>query len=263
MTPQTDYILGTHDEEIDRLALQHTAWRADALDAWRTAGFGPNHTILDVGCGPGFAALDLADCVGSVVAIDKSDRFLAALEAKRRQNVTTCLVDLDSGEFPDVRADGAWCRWVLSFTRDPRAVLARIAQALRPGGVIVLHEYFDYSIWRAAPRCPELETFVRAVIQSWRDAGGEPDIALSLPCWLAELGFELRSIRPMVSVVQAGDPKWAWVRAFVQVNRARLVDLGHFGAEEAEGIWRAFCKMETPGAIRMITPGVLEIIASL
>jgi hypothetical protein len=41
------------------------------------------------------------------------------------------------------------------------------------------------------------------------------------------------------------------------------VELGYLRAEVAEDIWRAFREIETPGAIRMITPGVLEIIASL
>ncbi len=56
--------------------------------------------------------------------------------------ITTHLADLDAGEFPEVRADAAWYRWVLTFTTRPRDVLARVAQSLRPGGTIVLHEYF-------------------------------------------------------------------------------------------------------------------------
>lgn len=266
MASQTDYILGTHDEEIHRLGVQHAAWRADALAAWRTAGIGPRQTILDVGCGPGFAALDLAESVGSggrVVAIDRSERFLAALGARGRENITLYRADLDCGEFPDVRADGAWCRWILTFSRNPRAVLARVAKAIRPGGTIVLHEYFDYSTWRAAPQCEPLERFVDAVMRSWRDSGGEPDVALLLPAWLAKLGFTLRKVRPIVNAVQPGDAKWAWLRAFVNVNRARLVELGYLSANEAVEIWEAWERMEkTPGAW-MITPGVLEIIGSL
>jgi hypothetical protein len=107
-----------------------------------------------------------------VIAIDKSARFLSALDVARRENITTHHADLDAVEFPSVCADAAWCRWVLTFTRNPRAVLERAAQALHPGGVIVLHEYFDYSAWRTAPRCELLETFVAAVMRSWRDTGG-------------------------------------------------------------------------------------------
>ncbi|HTE44960.1 MAG TPA: methyltransferase domain-containing protein, partial [Gemmatimonadaceae bacterium] len=81
-----DYVLGTHDEEIARLGLQHSVWRPRALAAWQRAGFNVGQTIVDVGCGPGYATLDLAELVGAtghVVAIDRSRRFLDALDARR------------------------------------------------------------------------------------------------------------------------------------------------------------------------------------
>src|SRR5262245_19554339 len=84
---ERDYVLGTHDEEIERLGVQHRVWRARALDAWQRAGFAPGHTVLDVGCGPGYAALDLAEIVGAqgrVLALDRSRRFLDALDAMKR-----------------------------------------------------------------------------------------------------------------------------------------------------------------------------------
>jgi len=269
MVSTKDYVLGTHDEEIERLGLQHRAWRQGALEAWHAAGIGPGQTVLDVGCGPGYASLDLAELVGPsgrVVAIDKSERFLHALDTRRRErhieNITAHLADLDAGEFPEVIADRAWGRWVFAFVKDPRAVLARIASALKRDGVIVVHEYFDYATWRAAPRCPELEEFVSAVIASWRDNGGEPDIALSLPRWMEELGFELRCTRPIIDVVQPNHAKWPWLAAFVEVGRSRLVDLGYLSPSRAESIWQAFAALqETPGA-RMITPAVLEIVAA-
>src|SRR6476659_10610081 len=59
-----DYLLGTHDQEVRRLGVQHAVWRARVLDAWQRAGFGPGQAILDLGCGPGYAALDLAEVVG-------------------------------------------------------------------------------------------------------------------------------------------------------------------------------------------------------
>jgi len=269
MVSSKDYVLGTHDEEIERLGLQHRAWRQRALDAWRSAGIGPGQTVLDVGCGPGYGSVDLAELVGPsgrVVAIDKSERFLRALDATCRErgidNITAYSADLDAGEFPDGIADRAWCRWVLAFVKDPRAILARMAAALAPDGVMVLHEYFDYSTWRAAPRCSELEEFVSAVMTSWRDNGGEPDIALWLPRWLEELGFELRSARPIVDVVRPDQLSWSWLATFVEGGHRRLVDLGYLSPSRAESIWQAFITLQaTPGA-RMITPGVLEIVAA-
>jgi SAM-dependent methyltransferase len=268
MPTETPYVLGTHDEEIVRLGLQHSAWRPRVLAAWRSAEIAPGQTVLDVGCGPGYAAMDLAELVGPsgrVVALDKSARFLDALEtmcrARGSANIQRYRCDLEAGEFPDVRADRAWCRWVLAFVKNPRDVLARIRAALRPDGILVLNEYFDYRTWRASPRCPEFEEFVAAVMASWRATGGEPDIALPVLTWLPELGLELTSARPLIECVEPGHPSWLWLRSFIEVGRRRLVDLGLLSDSTAESLWQAFTALEaTPGA-RMISPGVLEIIA--
>jgi ubiquinone/menaquinone biosynthesis C-methylase UbiE len=269
VTSQQDYVLGTHDQEITRLGLQHRVWRPRVLAAWQSAEIGSGQTVLDVGCGPGYASLDLAELVGPsgvVVAIDKSDRFLEALDSMRQQrgigNVTAHKADLDAYEFPAVAADRVWCRWVLAFVKHPRDVLTGVAAALKPDGVIVLHEYFDYSTWRAIPPCGDLEEFVAAVMASWRDNGGEPDIGLWLPGWLEELGFELRTVRPIVDIVQRDHMIWSWLRTFLEVGRRRLVDLGYLSARRADSMWEAFSKFESTPGSRMITPAVLEIVAA-
>jgi len=64
MKQEKDYILGTHDDEVERLGLQHRVWRPRASDAWRRAGFTTGWKILDIGSGPGLATVDLAQIVG-------------------------------------------------------------------------------------------------------------------------------------------------------------------------------------------------------
>ncbi|HEV3486219.1 MAG TPA: class I SAM-dependent methyltransferase, partial [Vicinamibacterales bacterium] len=165
--PSQDYVLGTGDVELQRLGLQHRVWRPRALDAWRRAGFTLGQTLTDVGCGPGYAALDMAEIVGPtgrVLAADRSRRFLDALEESARNrglaNVRTVQIDLSESSLPEAGADGAWCRWLLCFVPRPRDVIEQIVRAVRLGGAVVLHEYFDYGTWRFAPRCAELEEFV-------------------------------------------------------------------------------------------------------
>ena len=80
---ERDYLLGTHDEELERLGLQHRVWRPRVLDAWRRAGITTGMRIVDAGAGPGWATIDLAEIVGPdgrVHALERSQRFLAALE---------------------------------------------------------------------------------------------------------------------------------------------------------------------------------------
>ena len=268
LSASQEYVLGTHDEEAQRLGLQHQAWREDALRGWRTAGFGPGATVLDVGCGPGYAAMDLAELVGPsgrVIAVDKSDRFLGLLKERARErhlnNVMVHRADLEAGEFPEnVMADGAWLRWVLAFVKNPKAVLAEVTRALGRRGAIVIHEYFDYGTWRGLPRFPELEEFVTTVKKSWRENGGEPDIALSLPQWLEELGFEVQ-LRPIIGVAQQGSLKWEWMSTFLRIGRDRLVELGFLTKAQAEELQRAFSSFQQEPGARLITPGVLEVVA--
>lgn len=265
---EKDYVLGTHDDEIDRLGVQHRVWKPRARDAWRRAGFTAGQTILDVGCGPGHAAIDLAEIVGPsgcVVAVDRSRRFLDALHATCRSrgisNIESAEIDLDEAHLPAVSADGCWARWVFAFVRRPRALLGRVAQVLKPGGALVLHEYLDYATWRLAPRSAEFEEFVQVVMRSWRDSGGEPDVGLDLPRWLEEAGFEIRSLRPIVDVVQPSDVIWQWPKSFIQVGLRRLVDLGRLTPDRADAISRAFAASEADPRTRMITPTVIEILA--
>jgi SAM-dependent methyltransferase len=268
MSHEKDYVLGTHDAEIERLGLQHRVWRPRAADAWRRAGFAAGQTLLDIGCGPGWASLDLAEIAGAngrVIGIDRSRRFLDALESMARARglaqLGTLELDLDEAPLPQLGADGAWSRWVYAFVRDPRGLLARVAATLRPGGTMVLHEYSDYRGWRLSTRPAEFEAFVAEVMASWRAGGGEPDIGLALPGWLVELGFEIRSMAPLVEIARPSDFVAEWPRAFVDVGLERLVELGRVNAEQAAGVRRAWAEWEAaPGAFQL-TPPVIEIIA--
>jgi SAM-dependent methyltransferase len=160
-----------------------------------------------------------------------------------------------------MEADGAWCRWVLCFLKRPRRLLDRIATALRPGGVLVLHEYFNYGTWRLIPASAEFEEFVGLVMQSWRDEGGEPDIGLKLPIWLAESGFTVQAVQPIIDVFPPTNLTWQWPKTFFQAGLRRLLQTRHLDEVRARQMADAFARCEaTPHAL-MISPAVLEIIA--
>ncbi|HKV99850.1 MAG TPA: methyltransferase domain-containing protein [Vicinamibacterales bacterium] len=263
---ERDYVLGTHDEEIARLGVQHRVWRDKVLDVWTRAGFTSGQTIADIGCGPGYATLDLAEIVGPtgrVIAIDRSRRFLDALESTARGlfNITTFEHDLDADGLPDVRVDATWCRWVAAFVKRPRDLAVAVHRVIRPGGVAVFHEYLDYAAWRLLPRSPEFEEFVRVVIETWRASGGEPDIGLNLGAWLEESGFQIEQYRPIVEIISPADAAWQWPQAFFDVGLRRLVDIGAFTAERAAAVEQAFRAHVASPHARMLQPIVGEIVA--
>jgi SAM-dependent methyltransferase len=266
MKDQGDYVLGTDRAEIERLGLQHRVWRPRMLDAFRRAGIGPGRTVLDIGAGPGFAAMDIAEIVGPdgrVIAIERSRRFLDALAARAKRlglgNLRLVEADVTQDGFGEAVTDAAWCRWVLSFVANPARTVGHIAAALRPGGTAIFHEYAAYGSWRTMPPSPEVESFVRLAMQSWRDAGGEPDIALPLPSWLEAEGLEIVSARPLIEIVGREDFVWHWPAAFMASGAGRLAELGYIDAAEAGRLAGALDRM--PEGTRMITPLVAEIIA--
>ena len=125
--PQDEpYLLGTDPDEARRLETQHRLWAEAAHDLWDRAGFGPGARLLDVGCGPGFAAVDLADRVGAggrVLAVDESARFIETLaqEASRRglDQLTARVEQAETLQLDPASLDGAFARWLFCFFPTP------------------------------------------------------------------------------------------------------------------------------------------------
>lgn len=262
-----DYVLGTHDVEIARLGLQHRVWREAALAGWRRGGLREGMRVLDVGAGPGWATLDLAELVGPdghVLAVERSPRFLEHLRAVVRQralpNVEVVASDLMS---PPARSgyDFAWCRWVASFVADPATLVRWLAAALRPGGRVVFHEYVAYETWRYLPPRPALEEFRRTVVATWRADGGEPDIAGPLTGLLAAHRLRVEAVRPLAFTAAPGEPMWRWPASFVASYLERLVDLGHRDAAWAARVAGELRDAEADPSSRVLTPVVAEIVA--
>jgi len=267
-TVDRDYILGTTDQETLRLGIQHESWLPLARACWERAGVSPGDRVIDVGAGPGFAALDLAAIVGEsghVTAVERSARFVEAGKEMARgrgiSNIDFLELDLMTDELPAGAHDVAWCRWVASFVDSPAALVDKLARVVGPGGVAVFHEYADYGSWRYAPTRPLLDEYIGRVMHSWRSAGGEPDVATAIPAMLAERGFTIELIEPRVFCVGPRHPLWTWISTFVESNLGRLVELRQCDEPWADSVRSELRDAQSNPATLMITPMVLEIIA--
>jgi SAM-dependent methyltransferase len=263
-----DYVLGTHDEELARLGLQHRVWRSVVLDCWQRAGITVGSRALDVGAGPGYATVDLAEIVGptgKVVALERSRNFIRAMEAACRArsltNVKIHEMDLMQEELPKADYDFAWCRWVVSFVSDPALLIRKLARVMPEGSVSIFHEYGHYETWRFFPRLPMHERFREHVIATWRESGGEPDGAVKLPELLANNGFVIRSARPHVFCLRSKDYMWQWPATFIETYLPRLIEIGRIDQSFADHVRAALANAEKNPNALMITPLVLEIIA--
>jgi arsenite methyltransferase len=103
----------------------------------------PGERVLDVGCGPGFHLVELAEQVGptgAVTGIDASPQTLALARRRTqgRGNVTLHQADATALPVPDAGFDAALSVQVLEYVADPDAALAELHRALRPGGRLVV-----------------------------------------------------------------------------------------------------------------------------
>ncbi|MFQ5655262.1 MAG: methyltransferase domain-containing protein [Planctomycetota bacterium] len=268
-TPSDDpeYLLGTGSDELDRLRFQHEVWRETTEALWRRAGFTTGQRLLDLGCGPGTASIDLARIVGpggQVIAVDESERFLATLEAESRRLelrwITPLKTEVEGLDLPPGSIDGAYARWLLCFLPEPSEVVRRVARALRPGGVFVVVDYFNYLATTLAPRCAPFDRALRAVAESWRRSDGDLDIGSSLPGIFLADGLEIREIRTVARTARPGEPFWEWVERFFRGYAPRLREMGLLTVEEVEALLDAWRQRAENPASFLYVPPMLELI---
>lgn len=271
MTRTPPYVLGTGDDELQRLSLQHRLW-SDALQAaCRRSGLRIGHRVLDVGCGPGFAAFDLAQLVtqqGLVVGVDESDAFLAHL---RQQALTRNLPQLqaragDVHELANLVGDAtpfdfAYLRWVLCFVRDPAAVLRGLAAVLRPGGTVVIHDYFNYRSMTLAPRSELHDRAVAATAASWIARGGDPDVVGSLPRLLDEAGFVVDGIDVHQRIARGCDTMFGWLDSWWHTYAPKLVAMGLLAEADGKGLLAELQAMRGDPLRFAMCPPVFEVMA--
>ena len=264
MNRERDYVLGTHEAELKRLGVQHRAWQPVVLECWANAGIKSGSRVLDVGAGPGYATVDLAEIVGEsgrVVAVERSTNFVNAIQAKSLSNVDVHELDLMTDDLPAEPFDFSWCRWVLCFVSNPELLVKKLASVIRQGGRAIFHEYGHYTTWKFFPQRASLEQFRSHVIATWRESGGDPDTGLQLPAWLARNGFAVRTIVPRVFCLQPGDYMWQWPSQFIHVHLLRLQELGRIDTKFADQVRADLAAAEKEQPSFMLTPLVLEIVA--
>ncbi len=114
--------------------------------AARLAGLPQGARVADVGCGPGETVALLRERGLTAVGLDLSASLLA--EARGRDGAMP-LIRADAGADAEVglplrtaSLDGAFCECVLSVLPGRQAVLAELARALRPGGVLAWSDLY-------------------------------------------------------------------------------------------------------------------------
>ena len=265
MTDQKEYVLGTDDLELARLREQHEVWLEQSRALWERAGFRGLGTLADLGCGPGYTSLALADFAGRatrVLAIDESERFIAALRAHLvgapERRVEPRRARVEQLGLPRESLDGAYARWLFSWLEEPAAGLAQVARALRPGARVALHEYLHWGSFSLLPPRPDFDLAIRACLASW--SGMTIDVAAHAADHAARAGLELEHFEPIARVGPPGSPVWRWLEDFHRSYLPRLAERGLIGRSEVETVLRAWERhAELPGAL-VLAPTMAAVV---
>jgi len=264
MSDTPEYLLGTNDHELARLEAQHAVWADQARAALDRAGVGAGDAVLDLGAGPGFVSLELAERVGPtgrVVGLDESPVWRAAFEARDYAAPTEFVqatiegAELEAGAF-----DAVFCRWVLSFLPDLDGVLEKVFSTLRPGGVLVVQDYNHEGV-SVFPESAGFRAAIRATRDFYRAAGGDPWVAARLPGPLRRAGFEVQEVTPHVRCGGPGSDVFGWLDAFFPRFVRTYAERGLMTAEEAASFdaeWAALS--EDPDAL-LFSPMIVDVIA--
>jgi len=189
------YIIRGGLEGRERLRILSRVMRSSSLELLQAAGAKPGMACLDVGCGSGDLAFDLALLVspgGKVVAtdIDETKIELARAEAVERKiaNVEFRLQDITQDE-PRPEFDLVHARFLLSHLPRPVETLQKMRQMMRPGGAIVIEDV-DFRGHFCHPDCEALWRFVDLYTQAVARCGGDANIGPRLPSLLQAAGFQ-------------------------------------------------------------------------
>lgn len=259
---------GGSEGEIERLEFQYRRlWSPSAYALWQRGELGAGARVLDAGCGPGFATLDLAERVGAtghVTAFDHNAEYLHYLEqqltARKITNVTLKQGVLDNIELPAASFDFIFSKMVLNFASDLDRVVAEFMRLLQPSGKLLLSELNGH--WQISPPNPVIEKVFALSLRHFIDSGANPAVARILPHALSKGGFKLHSLAPEIKLDRADSDLWHSMLLFYKGALPLYTTEGLMSQAEAELFQQEIEKMAKTAGTFITSYQFLHVIAA-
>jgi len=264
-----DYFIGVDAQELERLRQQHAAWGPETRALWNAAGFGAGQHLADLGSGPGFSTLDLAELVGPagrVSAFDKASIYLGFLrdETHRRNltNVDTVETDISKVDVIGRDLDGAFCRFFLAFLIDDLdRVLKSVYDSLKPGGVLAAMEYLTVESATCSPPVRGFDAHTQAWVRYYAANGGDTRVGSILPAKLVRAGFTIAHASCVGGMANPAHRWWAWWGRLMEDFGDRLVAEGLMNDDELQGLRHDWREVSGDPQAFIYTPILVQIVA--
>jgi trans-aconitate methyltransferase len=194
-TTGSRYSLGHTPAEYERLRAQARVWETATGRILDQTGPAEGASCLDAGCGPGETTRLLAERAGPsgrVLGIDADPAIgalaVATLHGQGHQNCAFQAHDLTaSGPIPGGPFDLVYARLLLFHLPERVAVLARLWDAVAPGGHLVVQDY-DLRGVGTLPALASVDEVGRIIIDSFGAAGADVAAGARLATLFAQAG---------------------------------------------------------------------------
>ena len=193
------YALALSDAEIARYRMMAEMARADEAAEWDRAGIIAGARIVDIGCGPGLIAIELAQIAGPTGRVVAVDREADAVETARSllhergfDNVEVRVADAWSTGLDENSFDVVNIRHVLAHNTavDQIRILEHARALLAPGGAVFVVDS-DMTGMRIDPPDADLTDLNDRYAAYLASVGRDPQCGTTLGSLVAGAGFEL------------------------------------------------------------------------
>lgn len=169
---------------------QQFSWRSWNL-IFKEVPLRPGQTILDLGCGIGDQARELASRGCNVIGLDANEELIDAAILEQPLNCEFRACNLHSPPNLGIKVHGIWCSFVAAYFTDLASFLTSWAEFLLPKGWIAITEIDD--LFGHEP----ISSRTRSLLEDYaQDAlkTGQYDFRMGgkLGSYLAQAGFETR-----------------------------------------------------------------------
>src|SRR5215472_818528 len=194
--PQARYALGHSPQEYDRLRAQARVWEDATGKLLDRVSLGAGASCLDAGCGPGETMRLMAGRAGPsgrVVGID-TDAPLGAMAVETlhyagHRQCSFNAQDLAGGEpIPGEPFDLVYARLLLFHLPQRAAVLARLWDAVAPGGHLLVQDY-DVRGITVLPELASVAELGRIITGVFQAVGADVHTGARLPQLFTQAGI--------------------------------------------------------------------------
>jgi ubiquinone/menaquinone biosynthesis C-methylase UbiE len=210
----------------------------------------PGERVLDVGCGTGIVARQVAsrvEATGKVTGLDVSPNMLAVARATATREGLTIEWREGNAErlpFPDSSFDLVLCQFALMFVTNKAVALAEMRRVVAEDGRVLI------SVWQGLDRHPFYQTLHKVIQQRLGMSALQDIFALGsedeLRALAVSAGFRRVELKPFSLTARFPNPD-AFIAGEIEVDIAAIPSMQHLDSQAQKEIVAAItADMQSP-----------------